>query len=135
MDIEIITVGDLMVPLDEYVTVSQETTLYDAVLALEKAQEDFDYTRLLYRHRAILVYDDNKKIVGKVSQLDVLRALEPKYGEIGDMRKVSLAGFSPEFLKSLMERYSLFGDTLRDICAKAIKLKIKDFSMPKLLIR
>ena len=66
-------VKDLMVPLSEYAAVSEEATLYDAVLALEEAQAAFDQSR--YRHRAVLVYDKDKKVVGKVSQLDILRAL------------------------------------------------------------
>ena len=63
-------VKDLMVPLDEYATVSEEATLYEAVLALEEAQEKFD--SLPYKHRAILVYNKKKRIVGKISQLDVI---------------------------------------------------------------
>ncbi len=61
-----ILVKHVMVPISEYATVSKEATLYDAVPALEKAQEAFDPDR--YRHRAILVYDENEKIMGKVSQ-------------------------------------------------------------------
>ena len=80
---ELLKVKDLMVPLDEYGTVSQDDCLYEAVLALEKAQEDLDRERYMYLHRAILVFDDTRKIVGKVSQLDILRALEPKYQEMG----------------------------------------------------
>ena len=38
-------IKDLMVPMSEYATVSEEATLYEAVLALEKAQEEFDHTR------------------------------------------------------------------------------------------
>ena len=127
MDEEIITVKDLMVPRDEYATVSQDATLYEAVQALETAQEELDHKRYLYLHRAILAYDENKKIVGKISQLDVLRALEPKYGELGDMRTLSRAGFSPQFLKSLMERYTLCDKSFRDMCDKASKIKVKDF--------
>lgn len=122
-----ITVKDLMVPLDEYVTVSQEVTLYEAVLTLEKAQEELDRQRYHYLHRAILVFDENKKIVGKVSQLDVLRALEPKYNEIGEPRSLSRAGFSPNFLKSMLEQYSLLSEPFAEICKKAAKLKVKEF--------
>jgi len=122
-----IAVIDLMVPLEEYATVSEEATMYEAVMALEKVQEELDRSRFHYLHRAVLVLDKNKKVVGKVSQLDALRALEPKYGEMENSGPISRTGFSPQFLKSMMERYSLFGDTLQDICAKAIKLKVKDF--------
>ncbi|MCD6296589.1 MAG: CBS domain-containing protein [Deltaproteobacteria bacterium] len=124
---EKVSVKDLMVPLEEYATVSEEATLFEAVMALEKAHEELDRSRFKYLHRAILVLDENNKVVGKISQLDALRALEPKYVEMGDTGAISRAGFSPQFLKSMMKRYSIFGGTLRDICAKAAKVKVKNF--------
>jgi CBS domain-containing protein len=124
---EKVSVKDLMVPLEEYATVSEEATLYEAVMALEKAHEKMDLSRFKYLHRAIVVLDKDNKVLGKISQLDALRALEPKYGEMGDTGKISRAGFSPQFLKSMMERYSIFSDPLQDICSKAAKLKVKDF--------
>ena len=51
------SVKDLMVPLSEYATVTQDATLYEAVLALEEAQEKFEDKHTRYRHRAILVLD------------------------------------------------------------------------------
>ncbi len=38
-------IKDLMVPLSEYVTVSKDATLFEAVLALEQAQAEADPTR------------------------------------------------------------------------------------------
>jgi CBS domain-containing protein len=120
-------VKDLMVPLEEYATVSQDATLFEAVLALEKAQEQLDRTRYLYLHRAILVYDKNEKIVGKISQLDILQALEPKYMEMGEPRSLSKAGFSPNFLRSMLEQYALLSEPLIDVCRKGGKFKVKNF--------
>jgi CBS domain-containing protein len=120
-------VKDLMVPLEEYAMVFEEATLFEAVMALEKAHEDLDRSRYHYLHRAVLVYDKNKKIVGKISQLDVLRALEPKYMEMGDQGALSRAGFSPQFLKSMLEQQSLWARPLKDVCGKAAKLKVKSF--------
>ena len=124
---EIIYVRDIMVPLEEYATVSQDVTLYEAVLALEKAQERVLYNDYMYLHRAILVFDENKKIVGKISHLDVLKALEPKYNEMGDIRRISAAGFSQQFLKSIMERYSLCDKSFSDMCRRAASIIVKDF--------
>jgi CBS domain-containing protein len=119
-------VKDLMVPLEEYATVSHDATLYEAVLALEKAQEELDRTRYAYMHRAILVYDDNKRIVGKISQLDILSALDPKYGEMGEGRSLTKAGFSPNFLKSMLEQYSILAEPFDEVCRKAANIKVKD---------
>lgn len=119
-----LTVQELMVPLSEYTTVSEEATLYDAVLALEKAQQTFDPKK--HRHRAVLVYDKQNKVVGKLGQLDILKTLEPKYAEMGDLGPLSRAGFSPEFLKSMIEKFALWDKPLSDICSKAAGLKVKD---------
>ena len=119
------SIKDLMIALTDYATVSQDATLHEAVLALEEAQKRQHH----YRHpqRAVLVHDDGGRIVGKLSMLDVLRALEPKYFEMGEPRSLSKAGFSPSFLKSMLEQYSLLIEPFNDICRKAAAMKVKDF--------
>ena len=124
---EAMTVKDLMVPVEEYATVSEEATLFEAIMALEKAQEKLDQARYKYLHMAILVYDKNKKIVGKLSQLDALRALEPKYAGMGVARSITRTGFSPEFLKDMLEKHSLWDESPEDICKKAVNRKIKGY--------
>ena len=126
---KITTVRDLMVPLEEYVSVPEDATLFEAVMALEQAQEHLDRMRYKYLHRAVLVYDKNKKVVGKISQLDVLRALEPKYARMMDMESVSRSGLSvsPGFLKSMLEEHGLWDRPLKDICGKAARMKVKGF--------
>jgi len=118
-----ILVKDLMVPLADYATVSEDATLFEAVMALEQAQERFDRSR--DRHRAVLVLDKDGRVVGKISQLDVLRALEPRYAAMGDFKGSSRLGFSAEFIRSLIEKYSLWEKPLHDICRKASQIKVK----------
>ena len=114
-----------MVPLEEYATVPDSATLYEAVLALEEAQEKFEH--LPYKHRAILVYDAKNRIVGKLGQLDVIRALEPKYGDMGDIKSLSRFGLSRKFISSIMENNYLWEKPLTDICKKGGNLIVKDF--------
>jgi CBS domain-containing protein len=118
------TVKEVMVPLEEYPSVSEESSVYDAVIALEKAQDEFDKTR--YRHRAILVFDRGKRIVGKVSQWDLIKSLEPKYEGFGDMRSTSLSGLSPLLIKSMMESSRLWQDDLDFLCKIVAGKKVKD---------
>lgn len=125
-----ILVKQLMVPLAEYATVNDDANLSEALDALEKAQEEFDKSR--YRHRAILVCDKKtKQVVGKLSQLDVIRSLEPKYGLFTEEKEfpqagMSRFGFSPNFMKAMLELYELWYDPLKDICQKASKQKVID---------
>ena len=118
------TVKDLMVPLSEYATVSEEATMQEAVEALERAQQAFDPTR--HRHRAILVLGKDSNVVGKMGQFDVLQGLEPKYQNLGDTDHLSRTGFSPDFIKDMLEKFSLWQESLTDICHKAAKISVKD---------
>ena len=117
-------VKDLMVPLKEYATVHENSSLFDAIYSLEEAQKVFDVTR--DKHRAILVYDDSNKIVGKLSQWDVIKSLEPKYESFGDIRSLSLSGLSPEFVKSMAEKRNLWQGNLDAICNRVANKKVKD---------
>ena len=121
------TVKDLMVPLSEYATVSEDATLYEAVLSLEKAQENFEDKHTRYRHRAILVLDKKGNVVGKLSQLDVLKALEPKYKDMIQGQGSHRFGFTKKFMQSMLEDYSLFANPLDDICRKAGEQPVKRF--------
>ena len=48
-------VRELMIPAGEYSTVSEGATLFDAVMALEKAVTESDRAR--FPHKELLVYD------------------------------------------------------------------------------
>ena len=120
-------VKDIMVPLSEYATVSEEATLSDAVAALKKSQADFDQAK--YRHRAILIFDKDNNIVGKVNFLSILRALEPKYEEmLSDSGPLHL-GFTRKFQKAMFESLKLWQDPLEHVCRKAAQIKVKSFKI------
>jgi CBS domain-containing protein len=118
------SIKDIMVPIEEYATVSEDANLYDAVMALEKAQADFN--RSHYTHRAILILDSDKKLVGKLSQLDVLSALEPKYSEMQTHTGMARYGFSKKFVQSMMEQYQLWDAPLTDVCKNALDVKVSE---------
>ena len=118
-------VKELMVPLSEYATVPEGSTLFDAVLALEQVQEEFDHTK--YKHRAVLILDQDQRVIGKLGQLDVLRALEPKNEDLGDINALSQYGFGSSFVHNVRKQRRLQASPLKDICSKAARLKVEDF--------
>ncbi len=123
---ETLYVKDLMVSLSEYATAPEDASLYEAVLALEKAQEEFD--NLKHRHRAILVLDKTGNVIGKITQLSLLSALEPRYAEMApNQNGLARYGFSKKFMKNIMESYKLWDAPLEDICRKASDKKISSF--------
>lgn len=121
---ESILVKDVMVALEDYATVSENATLHEAVKALEEAQKNFDRNK--YRHRAVLVYDSRRNIVGKLSQLDVLKSLEPRYEGIGDLKGVSRYGVDADHIRQMIKDYGLWKQPIDDICRKASTLIVKD---------
>jgi len=121
------SVKDLMVPLSEYATVAEDATLYEAVLALEAAQEKFEDKHTRYSHRAILVLDKRGSVVGKLSHLHVLKALEPKYQDMIQGEGSHRFGFTKQFMQSMLEDYHLFASPLNDICRKAGEQPVNKF--------
>ena len=124
---EFISVEDLMVPLEEYATVKENDTLFDAVMALEAAQQKRNVEKHQFMHRAVLVLDDRGEVVGKIGHIDVLRALEPRYKDFGDTKSIARAGFSPQFIRSMMDNYHLCDSSLVDMCSKGARIKVKEF--------
>ncbi|MFH1760176.1 MAG: CBS domain-containing protein [bacterium] len=125
---EIKRVKDIMVPLDEYALVSQDATLLDALMALEQAQENLAGGK--HPHRAVLIVDENKNIVGKIGHLGFLKALEPKYGALGDISILNKAGISSEFIESMMENFQFFHEDLSVIYKKARMVSVMDVMRP-----
>jgi len=121
-------VKDLMVPLSEYATVSEGATLLETLLALEKAQEEFQHTR--YSHRAVLILDKNKQVIGKLSQLDFLRALERENEHIEQINSISKFGFSPKAITAFQEKHRTKSTPIEETLLTAAKLKVEDFMQP-----
>jgi CBS domain-containing protein len=118
-----ITVKDIMIPLAEYPTINEDFTIYEAVLALEEALKQSDMN---YKHRAILVLDKNKDIVGKLSHIALMKGLESGYKNMKESISSLHTDFSPAFMKSMLEKYQLWEKPLDHLCGKAATRKIKD---------
>ena len=118
-------VKELMVPISEYATVNRGATLYEAILALEKAQEEYDHSK--YRHRAVLVLDQTGKVIGKLNHLDVLRAIEMQPNDQGYYRLQSLNdfGFSRKFIRSLVHQRRQKNISLKEVCKTASKINVE----------
>lgn len=117
-------VKEVMVPISEYATVQEGTTLFEAILALEKAQEEFDHSK--YRHRAVLVLDSNRRVVGKLSHIDVIRALEPRPEGSKELNELAKFSFSKAFIMEQKKQQRLKSAPLKELCLNAMTLKVED---------
>lgn len=113
-------VKQLMIPIGEYATVPMSATMHEAILALEEAQRAFD--PLKHSHRSVLVLDKDQNVVGKISMVDILIALEPKYEELED-----IGGYNPEFIQSIINDNVFWNEPMQLICDRAPNLIVHDF--------
>lgn len=118
-------VKDLMVPISKYATVPKGSTVFEAVRVLEKAQGEYRKNR--YAHRAVLILDEKQQVVGKLSQLDFLRASEPRSEQIDSFNDISKFGFSSKLIGTQKEKYRRTASLLDEIYQKATDLKVEDF--------
>lgn len=121
-------VKDLMLPLQEYATVSSESTIKDAIVALSKAQMGLTYDR--HHHRAILVLDVDGEVVGKLTHHSILKSLEPRLFANGDVRSLDRVGLDPGFIESIRESYRYFSTSLDRLCEEASRRKVVEAMVP-----
>lgn len=117
------TVKDLMIPLSEYRTISTEANLFEAAQALAQVQAEYEKQPDL--HRILLIADEHGEILGKISQLDIIRALEPKGKSLGATRSLSRFGVGRGYLKPMYRQCGFWDKPLMDICKNAARIKVK----------
>ncbi len=119
-------VKDFMIPISEYATVEIGTPLLDALKVLEQAQAA--YTESKYQHRAIIVLDKEDKVVGKISQLRALKAMEPKVDFNDELKSMKKFNFSDAYITHLQDSYRSRGKILTPTnLASAAAQKVEEF--------
>jgi len=115
-------VKDLMVPLSDYATVSEDASLSEAVSALKQSHAEFDPEK--YRHRAILVLGEKQNVVGKVDLWSILKSLEPKYEDMLSDTGPLHSGFTRKYQKAIIDSFNLWQDPLDQVCEKVAHVKV-----------
>ncbi|RJP85229.1 MAG: response regulator [Desulfobacteraceae bacterium] len=72
---------DVMIPIDEYTTLTSEMTVKDAILALKKSFQSQMATSQIMEtgHRSLLVVDKYGKVTGALTILDLMQMIMPAY--------------------------------------------------------
>ncbi len=121
---ELKKIKEIMIPVESYANVNQNLSLYDAIIAIRKAQEKL--TPGMPAIRGVLVRDDENNIVGKMGHLAFLKALEPKYNNFVDFENLNRAGVNADLISSMIDNLRLWQDDLISICKRASSIKVKD---------
>ena len=120
-------VKDLMVPISDYATISEGSTFLDALLALETPNLDLENS--IHPHWIVLVLNSDDKVVGKLSQINMLRALEPRTEDVENIDKLGNFGFSSNFITQLREELRLDDTSIENVytSSKTLQMKVEDF--------
>jgi len=116
-------VKELMVPISDYATIHIDASMPEAIKAIES--EKRRYKEGPYRHQSLVVIDDNNHVVGRLSQVDIMRSMEPNYSKLGDDRWIGRTILTKEVLKNLRESFKLWErppyemrEAIRNACVK-----------------
>jgi CBS domain-containing protein len=115
------TAGDLMVMLDEYPVVDESSTVLDAVMLLHASRRKMESGRQPFQ--AVLVADKSGRIVGKLGQLAILKALEPSR-KLFDQRDLANAGVTESVVKAALDQMRAFQSGFSEMCKGAAALPV-----------
>ncbi len=116
-------VSDVMVPLEEYTTLTGEQTIKDAIEKLKESfQSKVTTSRIMETgHRSILVIDEKKKVQGILAITDLLSAIMPPYLSAPKPATADSIQYSPMFWKGMFRREigQLAKKKVRDVMSPA----------------
>ena len=107
-----ILVKDVMIPISRYVTVQKSDTLIDVIQALDDARK----TEAEHAHRDAIVVNEDGVLAGKVTMLDIFRALEPNYRKLE--KKSAKGALTQDFVMKAVKDFNLWMEPMQDICSR-----------------
>lgn len=95
--------GEVMIPIDDYSSTSEESTVREALQQLKQSFESFVSTSRVMEtgHRSLLVFNKNRDLVGILSIRDLLAAVRPAYLSATKPSMADAIRYSPMFWTGL----------------------------------
>ncbi len=118
------SVKEIMIPTSDYATISKNANLLQAMVALEKSNQNDGQST--FRHYSVLVTNRSSKVIGKISQVDIMAALEPNYKKMGSNLNLQHVGFSMNFLKAVQSSFKLWERPVSEMFNNLKKVKVSD---------
>ncbi len=113
-------IKELMRGFSDIAVVNQDSTLFETLLEIGVIRER---TGDGHKCPAALVVDGKENVAGFLDFRNILKGLEPKYGEIVDTAQKG--GFPPNRIRSELEKLGLWEDPFEEICNKAGGTQVK----------
>lgn len=114
-----ISVKDIMIPISNYVTVKPKDNLVTVLQALESARQ-----ANAHAHRDAIVIDEGGTFIGKVTMLDIFRALEPNYRKMTGNKGAGT--LTKEFVMKAVKEFNLWMEPEATICQRGAKKTVAE---------
>ncbi|MCP4580306.1 MAG: CBS domain-containing protein [candidate division Zixibacteria bacterium] len=121
-------VKDIMIPLSEYVSVSVDDTIKDALAAIRESHANMPTDA--YYHRAVLVRNEDGEVVGKLGYLGFMGALDQKYDNLEKMKQLAGSGITKADLNREMTDLGFWTG-----CLPIIKKRASEIKMEQVMIK
>lgn len=115
-----IKVKAVMIPISNYVTVKQTDSLVGVLQVLEENRQ----SKSEHAHRDAIVIDENGVFTGKVTMIDVFRAMEPNYKKVYKGQKKSF--LTVDFVMKSVKDFALWMEPTQSICERGGRLKVSE---------
>ena len=122
------TAKDLMVPLEAYPVVDSSATVLEAVMKLEESRRRTGTGRQPFQ--AVLISDERGRIIGKLGQLTLLKALEPSRRTLVDQDTLEKAGVGDTIIETALDHMRSFRQEFPEICRSAAALPVREVMHP-----
>jgi len=115
-----IQVKEIMIPILNYVTVQKENSLVEVLQSLEQARK----SEKEHAHRDAIVVDASGDFIGKLTMIDVFRALEPNYAKVEQQQEKGT--LTDDFVMKAAKDFNLWIEPTQTICERGGRLKVSD---------
>ena len=113
-------IKDVMIPISDYMTIKEEDILYDVFQILEKNKKESTKPA----HRDAIVINDKGEFKGKVTMIDLLRALEPNYKNLTkDYKKGVL---KKDYIMKAVKDFNLWLEPIQTLCQRGNKITVSE---------
>lgn len=114
-----INIKKVMTPINEYITISEDQTLYDVFRLIDEEKKSNGIV-----HRDLIVMDESGVFKGKITMIDVFRALEPKYKQLDNLS--SAGTLTKEYMLDAVKSYELWLAPVSDLCERGGGVSVRE---------
>ncbi len=113
-------VKHIMIPIQDYVTVKKQDRLAEVLAAIENMRQ----SKGQRAHRDAVVVDEKGTFCGKVTMIDIFRALEPNYPQ--EKRSRENQTLSDDFVRKAVKELKLWMEPVEDVCARSAAVTVAE---------